>query len=85
MFYSTKYASPIGELTIACKDDKLVGLWMDGQKYYGGTIPEEMVERNEVRVLGLAKSWLDRYFAGEKPAIDELPLAPIGTGFRQGV
>ncbi|MCI9156887.1 MAG: methylated-DNA--[protein]-cysteine S-methyltransferase, partial [Lawsonibacter sp.] len=29
--------------------------------------------------------WLDRYFAGERPAISELPLAPIGSEFRKEV
>ena len=28
--------------------------------------------------------WLDRYFAGENPAVD-LPLAPAGTAFQQRV
>ena len=36
-------------------------------------------------VFGLAKKWLDAYFAGEKPAISELPLAPNGGEFRQAV
>ncbi len=85
MFNSTKYESPIGELTIACKEDKLVGLWMQGQKYFGGTVQEEMVKNDNVPVLIKAKSWLDRYFAGDKPKISELSIAPIGGDFRQGV
>ena len=31
------------------------------------------------------KSWLDRYFAGRKPDISELSLAPAGSEFRQEV
>ena len=30
-------------------------------------------------------NWLNRYFAGENPAISELALAPIGGTFRQEV
>jgi methylated-DNA-[protein]-cysteine S-methyltransferase len=36
-------------------------------------------------VFAAAKNWLDRYFAKEKPAISELPLAPIGSAFRQEI
>ena len=37
-----------------------------------------------IRALGVDHE-LDRYFAGEKPEISELPLAPIGGEFRQAV
>jgi methylated-DNA-[protein]-cysteine S-methyltransferase len=85
MYYSTSYQSPVGTLTFASDGDNLVGLWIEGQKYHGNTIPEEMTEKNDIPVFKTAKNWLDRYFAGEKPAISELPLAPIGGEFRQGV
>ncbi len=85
MYYRVTYPSPIGTITLACDGDNLVGLWIKGQKYHGDTIPEEMVEKNDVPVFDAAKKWLDRYFAGERPAISELPLAPIGGEFRQGV
>ena len=87
MYYSTTYPSPIGLITLACDGtgDHLVGLWMKGQKYHGDTIPEAMVERNAIPLFDTTKKWLDRYFTGEKPEISELPLAPIGGAFRQGV
>ena len=86
MYYSTTYPSPVGIITLACDDGKnLVGLWLDEQKYHGDTIPEAMVERGDMPIFNAAKKWLDRYFAGEKPDIFELPLAPIGGEFRQGV
>ena len=85
MYYSTIYSSPVGLLTLACDGDHLAGLWMEGQKYFGDTIPAAMVEKNDVPVFKKAKKWLDIYFAGGKPAISELPLAPIGGAFRQGV
>jgi methylated-DNA-[protein]-cysteine S-methyltransferase len=74
-------------LTLACHGDggKLVGLWIAGQKYHGDTGPEAMTENSDMPIFGTAKKWLDRYFAGEKPGIFELPLAPAGSGFRQGV
>lgn len=85
MYYFTTCPSPVGVLTLACDGENLVGLWMEGQKYHGGTIPEEMIPRDDIPVFDAAKKWLVRYFAGEKPAISELPLAPIGGAFRQGV
>ena len=85
MYYSTTYSSPIGTVTLACYDNSLVGLWTAGQKYHGNTIPEVMIENNDIPIFGAAKKWLDRYFAGEKPNIAELPLAPIGGEFRQSV
>lgn len=87
MYYSTIYPSLIGEITLACDSDgkNLVGLWTQGQKYHGDTIPEAMVEKNDIPLFDTAKKWLNRYFAGKKPCASELPLAPIGGEFRQGV
>ena len=83
MFYSTTYESPIGMLTLANKGDDLVGLWMEGQKYHGASIPEEMVFEDNRAVFQKVKAWLDRYFDGQNPPLAELSLAPIGSDFRQ--
>ena len=85
MYYSTIYQSPVGVITLVCHDDNLVGLFTDGQKYDGDTIPEAMIENDDIPVFEIVKKWLDRYFAGEKPDIAELPLAPFGGAFRQSV
>ncbi len=85
MYYSTTYLSPVCTITLACDGDNLIGLWMEGQRFHGGTIPESMIEKNDMPIFDAAKAWLDRYFAGERPVISELPLAPIGGEFRQGV
>jgi methylated-DNA-[protein]-cysteine S-methyltransferase len=87
MFYSTTYPSPVGIITLACDVDSenLVGLCIEGQKYYGDTLPEAMVPNDNIPLFNRAKKWLDRYFAGKKPSISELPLAPIGGEFRQSV
>ncbi|GHT78527.1 methylated-DNA--protein-cysteine methyltransferase [Actinomycetota bacterium] len=85
MYYTTDYSSPIGTLTIAADDQSVIGLWMDGQKYFGGTVSSKLQQSDSMPVLAAATDWLDRYFAGQKPLISELPLAPIGGEFRQGV
>ncbi len=85
MYYRTTCPSPVGLMTLACDGDRLVGLWLEGQKYHGGTVPGEMAENSDMPVFRDAIKWLDSYFTGEKPAVSELPLAPVGGAFRRGV
>ena len=84
-YYRTQYHSAVGELTLASDGENLAGLWLDGQKYFGGTIPGAMMRKDELPVFSAAKDWLDCYFAGQKPDPAALPLAPIGWEFRQRV
>ncbi len=76
-----EYESPLGRILLAGEGDFLTGLWFDGQKYF----PDLPAERTETPVLRQTESWLDRYFAGEQPESDELPLAPKGSEFQQQV
>ena len=85
MFFTSTYPSPVGLLTLAFDEHTLVGLWIEGQKYHGNTIPGKMIEKNDSAILRMVKKWLDKYFACEKPDIEALPLAPVGGDFRQGV
>lgn len=85
MYCSAQYASPVGTLTLCAHENALAGLWLEGQKYFGASIPGEMVPGGNVPVLRRAGEWLDRYFAGEAPSPAELPLSPIGAPFRQTV
>ena len=83
MYYTTIYQSPLGPLTLACQDDALIGLWMEGQKYFGEGLPAGPPICGSSAVLSAAENWLDRYFSGEKPNPQELTLRPAGTPFRQ--
>ncbi len=85
MYYRTTYPSPVGLITLACDGGNLVGVWNEGQKYHGAAISAEMIEKDDMPVFDAAKKWLDRYFAGKKPAASQLPLAPIGSEFRKSV
>ena len=85
MYYSTIHATPVGLITMGCDGENLVGLWIEGQKYHGGTLREAMVPKDDFPVFDAAKQWLKRYFAGEKPPVSELSLAPVGGEFRQAV
>jgi methylated-DNA-[protein]-cysteine S-methyltransferase len=73
---------------LASDGDSIVGLWIEGQKYFGGVLKNEIIEavqKDNLSVFAIARDWLDRYFVGEKPATSELPLAPIGSNFRKEV
>ena len=85
MIYTTYYNSPIGKILLATKDNKLIGLWIKGQKHYLSNLKEEICENNNNELLIKTKKWLDRYFNNKKPNINELELNPIGSQFRKAV
>ena len=58
MIYIAHYKSPIGEILLASKNNKLIGLWLEGQKYYLSNIKEEMIEE-DTEILVKTKNWLD--------------------------
>ncbi len=77
MYYSTNCSSSVGQITLGSDGGKLAGLWMEEQKYFGGTVPGVMTQSDGLPVFAASKEWPDRHFAGKKPAISDLPLAPI--------
>lgn len=85
MHYSVRYLSPIGELFIVSNGQAITGLWMDSQKYFGAGLKEmpQEVAVNDLSVLQQTVKWLEYYFAGERPEIRDLPLAPEGSEFRK--
>lgn len=85
MYYGTHYPSPVGDIFLAGDDRNIIGLWIGEQKYMNLTMPEGIVESADHPVLLRGILWLDDYFAGRKPEISKLPLAPIGGAFRQCV
>lgn len=85
MYYSHRYASPIGPLLMASNGRHLAGLWMQGQKYFGGTVDEPLTPDSQRQEFINASAWLDAYFSGRNPTLADLPLAPNGTAFQQAV
>lgn len=85
MFYTNAYGSPLGTLTLAGDGEHLTGLWIEGQKYYGGSILSSALEREDAAPFPQVVKWLERYFSGERPQIEELPLAPGGSEFQRRV
>lgn len=85
MYYAAFHPSPIGRLLLVSEEMSLTDLWMEGQKYYLGSLAQQPEENGSIPILRQAKTWLDRYFRGEQPDISELSLAPAGSNFRQEV
>lgn len=82
-YYATEYDSPVGKLTLASNGQAICGLWIEGQKYHGATIPSALEPNDGAPAFDKMRAWLDAYFAGERPAITTVPLAPIGSEFQQ--
>ena len=85
MVYKTYYVSPVGTLLIASDGENLIGLCIQGQKYYLDKIEKEAILKNDLTIFVKTKKWLDQYFKRENPLLNELPLAPSGNSFRQCV
>ena len=83
MYKTMKYESPVGVLTLAGEGENLAGLWLEGQKYFGAKL--ELAEEGNLLAFEAARNWLDRYFAGKRPAPSELKLTPVGTEFQRAV
>lgn len=75
--------TPVGTVTVASDGEALVGLWLDGQKYFEATLGVRE-QRADLPVFKETRAWLERYFEGADPG--PLPsVAPRGTAFRQQV
>ena len=85
MYYETTCRFPVGTITLASDGTALAGLWLENQKYFGGTLNGEMAQKDDLPIFEKTVNWLERYFSGQNPAIGELPLAPAGKPFRQEV
>lgn len=88
VYFGTHYQSPLGDIFIASDEENIIGLWIGEQKYISTTMPKGIVEKDDIHdvlVLEKGAQWLDDYFAGKKPEISRLPLAPIGGDFKQCV
>ena len=83
MIYTYKYISPLGAITLASNGEALTGLWFDGQKYFGDTLPSKYTQK-ELPIFNETEQWLNIYFSGKNP--DFTPKLFFDTShFRQTV
>jgi len=84
MLFCDTYNSPLGVITLACDDIGLVGLWLEGQKYFAAKLEKVEYSKQSHPILEQAKTWLEHYFAGQNPGFTP-PLHYTGTEFQIAV
>lgn len=83
MTYIYRYNSPLGDITLSSDGAELTGLWFDGQKHFGSTLPEKYIEKS-LPIFKQTTHWLDIYFSGREPDFTP-PLCIQATPFRRAV
>lgn len=83
----SSYESPIGCLKLMAdpSGEYLVALWIEEQDYSDDGLVKQAIQSEQAPVFGIIRAWLDQYSAGRNPAVDDLPLRPVGSPFRQEV
>ena len=66
MIYISEYKSPLGKITLASDGKNLIGLWIEGQKYYFSNLKQEVIKQDNLEIFNKTKNWLDRYFKKSK-------------------
>lgn len=83
MTYTQWYNSPLGGILLAANNERLTGLWFDGEKYFAQHLGQQYEEKNSP-VLQQAKHWLNVYFSGKEPDFT-VPVYFNGTEFQNEV
>jgi methylated-DNA-[protein]-cysteine S-methyltransferase len=83
MEYLHKIKSPVGTLTVSSDGQNISGLWIEGQKYFAGTLGEAVSEQN-LPVFENLWEWLAVYFSGREPDFMP-PLMPKGSPFQKAI
>ena len=83
MTYTNHYDSPLGGITLSSNGTELTGLWFDGQKYFGDTLPKQYEEKS-LPIFEQSARWLNIYFSGKAPDFTP-PLSMQTTPFRKAV
>ena len=83
MIYTSHYESALGGITLAGNEMALIGLWFDGQKHFGATLPKKYKEK-DLPIFEQTVHWMDLYFSGEVPGFLP-PIEVQTTPFRRAV
>ena len=83
--YQNFFESKLGTLTLLSDEKNLLGLWFNGQKYFGAGYDLNTVEVSVTRPIGQALKWLTDYFAGQTPDPFAVPIKPNVSTFSQKV
>lgn len=85
MLYYDTYYSPVGKITLISDNKYLIGLYIEGQKYFMNKIKETPLKNEDIEILNKTKLWLDDYFSGRKPNIVDLNIKPNASDFQMEV
>lgn len=86
MILCTYYQSPLGRLLLAARDDKLIEVRLPGLPPHHKFSPDDYyIVGRDCDVLNQTAHWLDRYFAGERPDLKDLPMDLLGSEFSKRV
>ncbi|MDO4745842.1 MAG: methylated-DNA--[protein]-cysteine S-methyltransferase [Bacillota bacterium] len=81
--YWTTYDSPVGLLTLCSNGLGLTALLFE--KEITAKQRDHLCRKDDLKIFADTKDWLDRYFNGRKPDIEELELSPSGSDFAMSV
>lgn len=84
MMYLAKIPSPLGMLTALADGEALVGLWLEGQRKFGGKHDLDQARMEPSPVLEQLRDWLNQYFAGQLEPFPGL-VRPQGSAFDKQV
>lgn len=83
MIYTAHYDSPVGDILLAGDSQGLLGLWLEGQKYFANCFGIKHME-GEFPAYPRVKEWLDIYFSGNEPSFFPM-IHMIGSDFQKSV
>ena len=83
--YKEFFESELGTLTLLSDEKNLLGLWFNGQKYFGADYDLSAAKVFSTRPIKQALKWLTNYFAGQTPDPFAVPIKPNVSTFSQKV
>lgn len=76
MYYYTSYPSKLGTIYLYARDQALLALYFEDQRYEAEDLVNEAQETPDQAILSQTRAWLDSYFAGQNPDPRQIPLDP---------
>ncbi len=83
MLYKSYYKSPLGILTLISDKDTLNYILFENDRFYENIKPKAI--EKDLKIFTQTKNWLDKYFNGKNPNINELNINPKGTIFQKEI
>ena len=76
--FKSYYNSNLGKIIIVADNRYVYGLYFDNQKYLPENL-EKLEINNNSPIIKQVKLWLEEYFNGKKPNLENLPIKLIGS------